>query len=158
MDSAVKKRLLQLAIDVRCIRHDSFSEPVRNPADFARLTGMPIERITKTLALRVLPSERTVLAVLPITARLNTSAIATLLSERRAIMLSEQELGARIKQPRHGVSPFANGVDAVLVDQSLTLHESVFVGSGEAGEDLEIETARLITATRAHVTPLVSTS
>ncbi len=84
--------------------------------------------------------------------RIDLKQAAQSLDVGRLEFASPQELEEMIGYPRHGVSPFGlNSVISVVVARSLLRHETVLVGAGAIGVEIEITPQELIDATNALV-------
>jgi prolyl-tRNA editing enzyme YbaK/EbsC (Cys-tRNA(Pro) deacylase) len=152
MHSRIERLLKSTATPFREIRHAEIPG-LAGPADLARALACPLDRITKTLFMKV---DRYVLLVLAVNRRVDFKALSEVLG-RRPQMASTAELAATIDYPPLSVSPLACGSVPVLLDSALTAHEWVLIGSGELATEIEIRVSDLIGLTGARMCfPLAS--
>jgi Cys-tRNA(Pro)/Cys-tRNA(Cys) deacylase len=100
-------------------------------------------RITKTLLLKAETAGRFGLAVLPVYDRANLRVVAARLGDTHCAMASPEELQKILHQPSGGVSPLANEGLPVFLDESLRHYDTVLVGGGTRGVELEVSPADL---------------
>ena len=146
MHARVREALERHALSHRVWEHRLAPTPIRSPADFSAYSGIPIERIVKTLFLSVTGgSAPFVLVTCPMTARLDLPAIASLLGATAVTMGSKQALAEQLGYPPNGVSPIGAGSITVLMDEAVFAHPTIAVGAGEAGVEVEVEPQALAT-------------
>lgn len=122
--------------------------------DFALYLGYDLARITKTLFCRSTRRDHFALVVAPMPSKVDFASIAAALGCPRMEVADKAELEARLGYPPHGVSPLGAEGFPVFLDASLLAHETILVGSGMTGIELEIEPAALARVTSAQVIPL----
>ena len=147
--------LLQRGVPYTVRRHSEMPVPIASPHDFARALGYDLGRITKTLLLRDVRERRYAIAVCSAERRLDLQRLAAPMDSTRVQMATREELQDVVGQAPTGVSPI--GVDGVPVfmDEALMRYETVLVGGGLPGVEVEIAPAELRDLTRAVVLPLV---
>lgn len=133
--------------------HANLPVPVRSPADFANAIGYSAERIAKTLFLKDTEG-KFILATLPAPLKVDFDAVARAVGAKRVQMGSPDELAATLGYPRNGVSPLGAEGLAVVLDQSLLAHETILVGGGVAGEEVEISSKDLQALSHASIAPI----
>ena len=124
-------------------------------AHVAEVTGIPLERIYKTLVVR---GDRTgvFMAVVPGAGELDLKAAAAASGNKRAEMVHLKEVFDLTGYVRGGCSPLgAKKPYPVYCDESILHHEHVCVSAGRRGEQLSLAPADLIRAAAATVVPLV---
>ena len=124
-------------------------------ADVAEVTGIPLERIYKTLVVR---GDRTgvFMAVVPGAGELDLKAAAAASGNKRAEMVHLKEVFDLTGYVRGGCSPLgAKKPYPVYCDESILHHEHVCVSAGRRGEQLSLAPADLIRAAAATAVPLV---
>ena len=124
-------------------------------ADVAEVTGIPLERIYKTLVVR---GDRTgvFMAVVPGAGELDLKAAAAASGNKRAEMVHLKEVFDLTGYVRGGCSPLgAKKPYPVYCDESILHHEHVCVSAGRRGEQLSLAPAALIRAAAATAVPLV---
>lgn len=111
------------------------------------------EQVFKTLMADV--DGRLVVAVVPVTGKLDLKALAAAAGGKKAAMadaaLAERKTGYVVG----GISPIAQKTrhDTVL-DETVELFDTVFVSGGRRGFDIEIAPADLIAVTSATIAPI----
>ena len=121
----------------------------------AEVTGIPLERIYKTL---VVCGDRTgvFMAVVPGAGELDLKAAAAASGNKRAEMVHLKEVFDLTGYVRGGCSPLgAKKPYPVYCDESILHHEHVCVSAGRRGEQLSLAPADLIRAAAATAVPLV---
>ena len=124
-------------------------------AHVAEVTGIPLERIYKTLVVR---GDRTgvFMAVVPGAGELDLKAAAAASGNKRAEMVHLKEVFDLTGYVRGGCSPLgAKKPYPVYCDESILHHEHVCVSAGRRGEQLSLAPADLIRAAAASAVPLV---
>ena len=124
-------------------------------AHVAEVTGIPLERIYKTLVVR---GDRTgvFMAVVPGAGELDLKAAAAASGNKRAEMVHLKEVFDLTGYVRGGCSPLgAKKPYPVYCDESILHHEYVCVSAGRRGEQLSLAPADLIRAAAATAVPLV---
>lgn len=140
--------------------HASFDTPIKSPQDFAGALGYPLRRITKTVFLRSKSAEERFAAVVcGMDRKLDFTAISEALQPpARMEVARAEELDRIASYPAHGVSPLGlpAGVD-VLVDEALLGEETILVGGGTVGVELELSPADLVWTASARVAQICAT-
>jgi len=156
---AIRQEGLLAAIQIR--RHQDFGRPIRSPVEFASQLGYPIERIVKTLFLRRNPlsaaeeDERDFIRVcLSCNHKIDPDRLAPVLNWPRFEFANTEQLARLLGYPPTGVSPFGSMRIKVLIDASLTAFDTILVGGGKVGVEIEISPEHLATATKAIVSTL----
>jgi Cys-tRNA(Pro)/Cys-tRNA(Cys) deacylase len=113
--------------------------------------------VFKTLLARV--DGRPVVAIVPVGGQLSLKELAAALGAKRAEMLDPADAQRITGYVVGGISPFGQRTRLVTVaDESLLLHETVFVSGGRRGLDVEMAPDDLIRLLDAHTAPLLSAS
>lgn len=122
-------------------------------AAVAAALGVSPERVFKTLIAEV--DGRPVVAIVPVIGHLSLKALARAAQGKRAVM-AQAEIAERITgYVVGGISPFAHRRRVpTWVDESLTLHDRVFVSGGRRGLQVEVAPGDLIALTAARTAPL----
>lgn len=156
MHSHVTDALAHAGVPYRPRRHADVPGPIRTPADFAAALGYPVARITKTLFLRDAGTSAYALVTCPVPAKLDLAAVTRHLGWRRPQLAAREELLARTDYPPTGVSPLGVPGVPVLLDASLFAFETVLVGGGAVGVEVELAPTDLQRTTDAAVLDLVT--
>jgi prolyl-tRNA editing enzyme YbaK/EbsC (Cys-tRNA(Pro) deacylase) len=139
---------------IRVIEHAALGREIRSPADFADALGFPVERIAKTVLLansNLTPEQRFsdpvgqyVAACLSSCSRINFREVSRMQGWPRAELSSREELSNLLDFPPGGVSPFGLGNVPLIFDESLLAYETILVGAGAVGIELEVKPRMLI--------------
>src|SRR5438105_3092939 len=148
----VRGALERHGIAARVHVHRLLAPAIMSPADVAEALGYEQARIAKSLFLRRRGGGEFVVAVAPVTGRLDLAAVAAAAGAPPLELARPEELAAVAGYGVGGVSPLAAPAGVpVVVDDSLLSHETILVGAGRAGVELELEPAELVAATAARV-------
>ncbi|CCD84773.1 conserved protein of unknown function [Bradyrhizobium sp. ORS 285] len=152
---------------IRVVAHASLAQPIRSPADFAKALGYPIVRIVKTVLLanagvtsdqRSLSHAGQYAAVsVPSSSRINLARVSELMGWPRAELSSKGELQRLLDYPPGGVSPFGLGNIPLIFDESLLGFDSILVGAGVVGAELEVRPRALLDVAQGQVAQIVLT-
>jgi len=115
--------------------------------------GLSEERVFKTL---VADAQGTlVVAVVPVSRRLDLKALAAAVGARKASLADPAVAERRTGYVVGGISPVGQRTAlATVVDASAASFETVFVSGGRRGFDIEIAPADLVRATGAQLLPV----
>jgi Cys-tRNA(Pro)/Cys-tRNA(Cys) deacylase len=112
--------------------------------------GLDPNRVYKTLVASA--DGRLVVAVVPVSGRLDLKALARAAGAAKAVMADPREAERATGYVVGGISPFGQKRQhPTVVDESVELWETVYVSGGRRGLDLEIAPADLIEVTGAIV-------
>jgi Cys-tRNA(Pro)/Cys-tRNA(Cys) deacylase len=132
--------------------HAAMDVVIASPADFAAALGYPVGRIMKTLVCRSRSTGAYAAIVCPMDARVDFKRVAQQLNCGRLETASAADLESVTGYPRGGVSPLGLDDDIpVVVERRALDYETVLVGGGAAGVEVEIAPDELIRITRATV-------
>jgi Cys-tRNA(Pro)/Cys-tRNA(Cys) deacylase len=145
----VAKHLQQSQFGFALRKHADYPAPIRSPKDFAQAIGYPIERITKSLFLTARAGKYAI-SVCSINKKTNFAPLAEKLGWGRLEVASPAELGDITGYPSHGVSPLGVAVP-IFIDNHLMGFETILVGAGEVGVEVELSPHDLVAATSAIV-------
>lgn len=122
----------------------------------AALLGLDRDRVFKTLV--VTADDDLVVAVVPVSGRLDLKALAAVLGAKKATLADPDLAARRTGYIVGGISPLAQKTPLrTLIDESAELHDTVFVSGGRRGFDVELtphDLARASAATFAALTRL----
>lgn len=152
MNPQVLNHIESSGISYTVRRHRDFPSDIRTPADFADVLGYELARITKSVFCRSQSKARYVVLVGSMDQRIDLKQAARSLATGRLEIATAQELKEMIGYPRHGVSPFGlHSAISVVVARGLLGYETVLVGAGAIGVEIEITPRELIHSTNALV-------
>ena len=115
----------------------------------AEVTGIPLERLYKTLVVR---GDRTgiFMAVVPGSGELDLKAAAASSGNKRAEMVHLKEVFDLTGYVRGGCSPLgAKKAYPVYLDESALTHERICISAGRRGEQIELAPGNLVRAADA---------
>lgn len=138
MHDRIEKILDESGVSYRVRYHKDFPTPIQSPQDFANALGYEISRITKTLLLQAKDQEKFCLVVISSNKRVNLAKVAELMACKRMQMVDQETLLRVLDYPPTGVSPIGAGAIPVLMDEGLMKFETVLVGAGEVGVEVEM--------------------
>ena len=138
VDWRILKQLEPYADSFKVHRHSDLPAPITNPADFAAALGYDINRIAKTLLLRSQSRFDYYAVTLRAAVRADLTGIAQSAASGRLEVASPREmLDATGYLPR-GMSPLGITGISVFLDQSLLNYDTVLIGGGVPGVEIEI--------------------
>ena len=110
-------------------RLEEFAEGTPTADDAAKAVGTPTARIVKSLVFVCDGSP--ILALVPGDRRADAAKISQAVGAAKARVASREEVAAATGFRPGAVAPFPHsGIDVVLIDRSLLLHDEVWVGAG----------------------------
>jgi Cys-tRNA(Pro)/Cys-tRNA(Cys) deacylase len=130
--------------------HDVVETAIESPADFAAALGYPLGRIMKTIVCRSRSTGTYAAIVCPMDTRVDFKRIAQQLNCGRLETADPAELESVVGYPRGGVSPL--GLDdhiPVVIERRSLDYETVLIGGGVSGVEVEIAPRELIRITGA---------
>jgi Cys-tRNA(Pro)/Cys-tRNA(Cys) deacylase len=150
---------INVGVEWQCRRHAEQTTPIRSPQDFADALGYDAHRIAKTVLLgnsRLSSAQRLtqpfgnyLAACLPAPCRIDFSKLACRAGWPRCELATRDELKAILGYPVGGVSPFGLGDVPLFIDHSLMEFETVLVGAGTVGVEIEITPLQLLQIDKA---------
>jgi len=129
-------------------RLEELEEGASSAEDAARATGSTPDTIVKSLL--VMCDGRPVLTLVPGDRRADTAKIASACGTREARLATAREVREVTGFAPGGVAPFPlPRVDIVLIDQTLLVHELVWVGAGSPRHLAALRPAELLRLSEA---------
>lgn len=127
-------------------RHADCPIPILSPKDFARCLGRPLDVITKSLFLELDATEGApsfAIAVCAVPHRVDFAALARRWNVASVKLAPRASLAEKLGFPPTGVSPLGADPYPVAIDEAVFSHESILVGGGVAGVEIELAPADL---------------
>lgn len=144
--AVVALREAGVAFTVHEYAHDQRAESFGVEA--ATELGLDPDRVYKTLLANV--DGRLVVAVVPVSGKLDLKALARALSASKAVMADVKEAERATGYVAGGISPFGQKrAHQAVVDETVELWETVYVSGGRRGLDVEIAPRDLVEVTGA---------
>jgi Cys-tRNA(Pro)/Cys-tRNA(Cys) deacylase len=140
------------ALGLPFVPHEYEHDPANHAfgEEAAALLGLDPERVFKTLVTDV--DGRLVVAVVPVTGRLDLGALAVVVGGKRAALADPAVAERRTGYLVGGISPIGQKtVHATVLDETIELFDTVFVSGGRRGFDIELAPAHLVAATSGTV-------
>jgi len=149
--AVVALRSAGVAFTVHEYAHDPRSESFGLEA--ATELGLDPDRVYKTLMANA--DGRLVVAVVPVSGKLDLKALARAVGASRAAMAEVKEAERATGYVAGGISPFGQKKQHLtVVDETVELWDTVYVSGGRRGLDVELAPADLVEVTGAIVTDL----
>jgi Cys-tRNA(Pro)/Cys-tRNA(Cys) deacylase len=143
----------QITFSLHSYRHDPRAEAFGDEA--ATALGVDPARIFKTLIAAV--DGRLVCGVVPVAGRLDLKALAAAAGGKRAVMAEPAQAARATGYVVGGISPLGHRSRIpVVVDESATTFETVYVSAGKRGLQVELTPADLVRACEATVAAIAA--
>jgi len=119
--------------------------------------GVPADRVFKTLLTEVTGAARPelIVAIVPVAGQLDLKALASAVGSKKAVMADPAKAERATGYIVGGISPLGQKTRLrVVLDESATGHETIFVSAGKRGQQVELspgELARLTDARLAQI-------
>lgn len=137
-------------IDHRLVEY----EPGRGIEEAAERRGIAIDRILKTMVVRIADG-RYVLVMVPGDRLIDWRALRSLLGERRLSLADEEEAYAATGYKRGTITPFGAAGDwPLLIEASVEGSGEVSVGTGTEGVAVHLDADDLIAVTGGRLAPV----
>ncbi len=129
-----------------------FDDNIRSAQEVARVTGMPAERVLKTLVVEQDPPRgKPCLVMMPSSLEIDLKVLAHSLGVKKLRMASHRDAERHTGLKVGGISALAllgRGFP-VLIEESATLFDDVLVSAGQRGWDVRLGVTALIELTGA---------
>jgi len=122
----------------RVIRHTDLGIPIHSPADVAEALQYDAGRVTKALLLATSEPGSVLIAVLRADGRADLRVLAEHCATARCRMATRDEMELALGLPAGCVSPLAARGVPVLLDAALMQYETLLVGGGRPGVEVEV--------------------
>ncbi len=148
------KPLAVRMLEQRRVPHEvfEFDDGIRSAQEVARVTGMPAERVLKTLVVEFDPPKgKPCLVMMPSSLEIDLKVLAASLGAKKLRMASHRDAERHTGLKVGGISVLAllgKGF-AAYIEETATLFDSVLVSAGERGYDVRIAMADLLSLTGA---------
>ncbi len=122
-------------------RHADCPFPVRSPRDFARCLDRPVESILKSLFLEIADLDRPpryAIALCPAPMKADLGILARHWNVKRVQLADRATLASVLGYPPTGVSPLGVENCHVAIDDAAFAYETILVGAGVVGVEVEL--------------------
>lgn len=134
-------------------RYDHDPDEDAYAAEAADALGVPPERLFKTLVAAL--DDRPVVAIVPLSAKLDLKALAAALGGRRAVMAHPVEAERVTGYVVGGISPLGQKRRLpTVIDASAEAWETIYVSAGRRGLELELAPADLARLAGGRIAPI----
>src|SRR5579859_7797089 len=131
--------------------HARLAVPIRTPQDFANALGYDLSRIAKTLFVKGTSPDGYALVVSSVNKKVNFALLANAIGSKRVQVAKHEDLQEKIGYPPYSVSPLGIKAFPIFLDEDLLKLETVLIGAGASGVEVEIAPADLLLLTEAKV-------
>lgn len=151
---AAQKPLAVRMLEQRKVPHSTFEfdDSIRSALEVARVTGVPEDRVLKTLVVETDPPRgKPYLVMMPASLEIDLKVLASSLGLKKLRMASHRDAEAHTGLRVGGISALAllgKGFP-VLIEETATLFEDVLVSAGQRGWDIRIAVSALVDLTGA---------
>ena len=140
-------------LDSKKIVYTAFELPAEKlgAEETARILGVPLEIVFKTIVVLREKPGKSILAVVPGTGEVNLKAVASALGEKKVHLPTQAEAEKLTGLQAGGISPLAliNRGFTVLLDSSALVHEQIHVSGGQRGLNIRLPVKALMQLTNA---------
>jgi len=140
-------------LDSRKIAYTAYDLPAEKlgAEETARILGVPLEIVFKTIVVLREKPGKPILAVVPGTGEVNLKAVASALGEKKVYLPTQVEAEKITGLQAGGISLLAlvNRGFTVLVDCSALAHELIHISGGQRGLNIRLAVKALIELTNA---------
>ncbi len=145
-------------LDAKKIRYQAFELPTEKlgAEETARLLGVPLEQVYKTIVVRREAQGKPILAVVPGTAEVDLKALAKAVGEKKVHLPSEREVEQLTGLQAGGISPLAlvNRGYQVVLDASAGRFGEIHISGGQRGLNILLPVEALVKLTNARLAPI----
>jgi Cys-tRNA(Pro)/Cys-tRNA(Cys) deacylase len=149
-------------LDSRHIPYRTFELPAEKlgAEETARLLGVPLEQVYKTIVIMREGKGKPILAVVPGTDEVDLKALARAVGEKKINLPTEREAEMLTGLQAGGISPLAllNRGFQVVIDATAELFEEIHVSGGQRGLNISIPPQALIELTQASIAEICASS
>lgn len=148
-------------LDAKKVPYTAYELPAEKlgAAETARILGVPLEQVYKTIVVRREGKGKPVLAVIPGTDEVDLKLLAKVLNEKKLHLPTEREAELLTGLQAGGISPLAllNKGFQVVVDMSAKSYREIHISGGQRGLNILLPVEALLSLTSARVEPITRT-
>lgn len=153
--AGVKPNNVTRLLDSRKIPYSAFELPVEKlgAQEAARLMGVPLDQVFKTIVVTRQGRGKPILAVVPGPKEVDLKALAKALGEKKVHLPTEREAERLTGLQAGGISPLAliNRGFQVVLDVTARSYAEIYISGGRRGLDIRLPVQALITLTGARL-------
>ncbi|EAR25613.1 putative transcriptional regulator [marine actinobacterium PHSC20C1] len=137
--------------------YDHDSGTIEFGVEAATALGVDADQVFKTLMTMV--DDDLVVAVVPVSGKLDLKALAAILHAKKAVMADPSVAQRRTGYVVGGISPIGQKTaHRTVIDETVELFETVFVSGGKRGFDIELAPKDLVRVTEATLAAIARSS
>ncbi len=145
-------------LEQRKVAYTAYELPVEKlgARETARLLGVPIAIVFKTIVAAREKPGKPILAVIPGNCQLDLKALAAAIGEKKVRLTTQREAEQMTGLLAGGISPLAllqKGFQTVI-DQSAQNHPEIHISGGQRGLNIRLAVSDLASLTRARFAPI----
>lgn len=142
-------------LDSRMVNYQAFETPAEKlgAEETARLLGVPVESVFKTIVVIRDKPKKPILAVVPGHLNVDLKLLAAVLGEKKVYLPTEREAEQLTGLQAGGISPLAliNKGFQVVVDAAAKQHPEIHISGGQRGLNIKLAADNLIKLTNARL-------
>lgn len=150
MHKNVQEVLSATETEYKTHEHAKLPSSIKSPQDFANALGYDLARITKSLFVKCVNGDKYAIVVCSMDKNIDFPVISNMLDCGRVEVAKREELKERIGYPPNGVSPIGVSDYPIFVDEGLLNLETILLGAGKVGVEVEIAPSDLVKITNAN--------
>jgi Cys-tRNA(Pro)/Cys-tRNA(Cys) deacylase len=147
-------------LEAKKVPYTAFELPTEKlgAIETARLLGVPLEQVFKTIVVKREGMGKPILSVIPGSAEVDLKRLAKVLGEKKLLLPTEQEAERITGLQAGGISPLAliNKGFQVVLDSSAGNYEEIHVSGGQRGLNICLAVDVLIKLTNARLEKIIS--
>lgn len=147
-------------LDAKKILYTAFELPPEklSAIETARLLGVPLEQVFKTIVVKREEKGKPILAVVPGTSQVNLKSLAKTLGEKKLYLPTEHEAEQITGLQAGGISPLAllNKGFQVILDSSAASYDEIHISGGQRGLNIRLPVHALVKLTNACLEKIIS--
>lgn len=145
-------------LDSRKIPYTAFELPAEKlgAAETARILGVPVEIVYKTIVILREKPGKPILAVVPGSGEVDLKMLAAALGEKKVRLPTEKEAEALTGLQAGGISPLAliNRGFQTVIDAAAQAHDWIHISGGQRGLNIRLPAAALSSLVNARFLPI----
>jgi Cys-tRNA(Pro)/Cys-tRNA(Cys) deacylase len=147
-------------LDAKKIPYRAFELPAEklSAVETARLLGVPLEQVFKTIVVKREGKGKPILAVVPGTTEVDLKSLAKTLGEKKLYLPTEHEAEQITGLQAGGISPLAllNKGFQVVLDSSAASNDDIHISGGQRGLNIRLPVDALVMLTNARLEKIIS--
>ncbi len=146
-------------LDARKIPYTAYELPAEKlgAIETARLLGVPLDQIFKTIVVKRETKGKSILAVVPGSADVDLKRLAKSLGEKKLYLPTEREAEQITGLQAGGISPLAllNKGFQIVLDSSAGNYKEIHISGGQRGLNIRMPVDALVKLVKAHLENII---